>query len=177
MPNPKPTIIKPFPEDKFKALQEHVKHIRKLFDAPGVPYHDADAPPESRFNRWSWHNAPMMVELHHSPKFIALASKTFGVDVKPSYVYLSMYGSEGVCPKHVDRPQCQYTIDLAVNQDAMWPIYVSDQSYMLQEGEALCYSGTGQEHYRNPMKQDSHATFIDLVFFHWVPTNWMGRKD
>jgi len=173
----KPVILRPFDDKTFAAIQEHVKHIRMAFDAPGAIYHDVDAPENNKFNRFCWHNLPKLVELHHSPKLITLASETFGVNVKPSYAFLSMYGPDGVCPKHTDRPQCQFTIDLVLNQDAEWPIYVDGVAYSLKEGEALCYSGTGQEHYRNPMNQDSKATYIDLAFFHWVPTNWIGRKE
>lgn len=173
----KPTIIRPFDEKTFASLKEHVKHVRMVVDAPGLPYHDAGFPDNERFNRWAWHNLPRLVELHHSPKLITLASDTFGVDLKPSYAFLSMYGPDGVCPLHTDRPQCQFTIDLVINQDSAWPIYVDGEPYLLGEGEALCYSGTRQPHFRKPMKEDSKATYIDLAFFHWVPTNWMGKRE
>ena len=119
----------------------------------------------------------MLHALHHSPELLDFAHKTFGVAVKPSYVFLSMYGPEGVCPLHTDRPQCQFTIDLQINSDGEWPIYVDGQPHVLKDGEALCYSGTGQPHFRKPMATDSTATKMDLAFFHFVPINWMGKTD
>lgn len=174
----KPTIILPFSEDALVRLREHVSQIRLAYDWPGIPYHDASHAPADKFNRWFWHNLPLLVEMHHHPELLALASDVFGQPVKPSYVFLSMYGPEGVCPPHQDRPQCQFTIDLLINsnhKNVAWPIYVDKIPYILRTpGEALAYSGTNQLHFRNPMQEDSDATKVDLAFFHFVPTTWMG---
>lgn len=175
---PEPMIIQPFSQRQFKRLQEHIHHVRNCFDWPGVPYHDWQEPEEKRFNRWHWHNLPYLKAIHHDPNFIKLASKHFGTNVKPSYVFLSMYGKEGVCPPHTDRPQCQFTIDLVVHQDAPWPIYIEEKPYLIEApGKAVAYSGTGQAHYRKPMKSDSKATMMNLAFFHFVPANWQGALD
>jgi hypothetical protein len=183
----KPTLIRPFDKKTFDEIKEHVGHIRKAYDWPGIPVHDANDPEDNKFSRWFWHNLPMLKQLHHSPELIMKASKVFGEPVKPSYVFTSLYDANGVCPVHRDRPQCRYTIDLCIDQDDVWPIYVEDledknpdklarcKPYILKPGEALCYSGTGQTHYRKPMKEDSKATWINLAFFHWVPTSWMGE--
>lgn len=171
-----PAIISPFDKETFAKLKEHVRHIRMAFDAPGNPYHDANEPEFGRFNRWQWHSLPMMIELHHSPELIALASMVFGTPVKPSYSFLSMYGKDGVCPPHKDRSPCQFTIDLQIESDGQWPIYIENEPFLLKDGEALCYSGTDQLHYRRSMQEIPGMTFMNLAFFHWVPTNWMGEK-
>lgn len=44
----------------------------------------------------------------------------------PSYVALSMYSDRGVCRPRRDRPQCKHTVDLCINQDKPWPIYVEN---------------------------------------------------
>lgn len=172
---PEPKIIKPFNEETFQRIKTHVTEVRKIFDWPGIDYHDKDAPKEDKFNRWHWHNLPMLREIHNDPAFIFMVSDLAGQKLQPSYVFLSMYGPEGICPLHKDRPQCQFTLDLAVNQDAEWPIYIEEKPYNLKEGEAVFYSGTGQAHYRKAMKEDSKATFSDLAFFHFVPANWQGQ--
>jgi hypothetical protein len=183
---PAPQIFTPWPVDgaKFNGLANHVKQIRSIFDWPGVPYHDDDQPADNKFNRWQWHNLPWLRALHHSPSFIVQASELAGEELKPSYVFLSMYGEDGVCPNHVDRPQCRYTVDLVIDQDAVWPIYVGEhkdtpleecKGYQLEIGQALFYSGTDQLHYRHVMSQDSKATFCDLAFFHFCPVSWMGE--
>jgi hypothetical protein len=171
-----PTIFRPFESLQFAELKRHTGEIRRAFDYPGIPYHDADEEnKDNKFNRWQWHNLPLLVEMHHDHEFIKTVSDMLGVKVKPSYVFLSMYGPDGVCPLHVDRPQCQFTVDLAIEQDAIWPIYINDKPIALQEGEAVLYSGTGDPHFRKPMSEDSLATYCTLAFFHFVPTTWMGR--
>lgn len=172
---PEPTIFHPFSQRTLRPVQEHIKHVRKCFDWPGIAYHDKDAPENDKFNRWFWYNLPMLKHLHYDPNFIKLASRIFNQPLKPSYVFLSMYGPDGVCPVHTDRPQCQFTIDLQLRADGHWPIYVEDKQYILENGQALAYSGTGQVHYRKPMQEDGKCTFMDLAFFHFVPTSWQGE--
>lgn len=172
---PKPIVIRPFTDDVFAEIQNHVKEVRRIFDWPGIPYHDENEPTENKFNRWYWHNLPLLRMKHIDHTFVQYVSKLAGQNLQPSYAFLSMYGPEGVCPQHTDRPQCQFTVDLCINQDAEWPIYVDDEAYILKPGEALFYSGTGQPHYRKPMKEDSKATFCDLAFFHFAPIAWQGR--
>lgn len=173
--NLEPKIIRPFSEEVFADLSKHVKEVRRIFDNPGNPYHDNAVEAGRQFNRWQWHNLPLLVKLHHSRALVNLACDTFGRDLKPSYVFLSMYGPEGVCPLHQDRPQCQFTMDLLIHGAEEWPIYVNEKPYISNPGDALCYSGTGQPHYRKPMKEDSKAVMADLAFFHFVPTEWIGE--
>ena len=179
-------ILRPFSDEQFSDIKKHITEVRRLFDWPGIRLHDADQAEAERFNRWYWHNLPLLKAFHNDPKFIAQACEIFGTAVKPSYVFLSMYGSQGICPVHTDRPQCLYTIDLAVNQDATWPIYIGSQQgtptedckpYILQEGEAVCYSGVNNKHYRKAMAVDSKATYADLAFFHFADARWMGTED
>ncbi len=173
-------VIRPFSDAVNADIKQHVREVRRAFDAPGAIYHDTKEAPDNKFNRWFWHNLPVLVTLHHSKELIAKASEVFGEEVKPSYAFLSMYGPDGVCPLHTDRPQCKYTIDMVVRQDAQWPIYVlaagetEARSFLLNEGDALAYSGTDHPHHRLPMDKDSKATFCDLVFFHFVPINFFG---
>lgn len=192
-----PKIVQLLPLQVFKEVQQNVREIRRAFDWPGIAYHDADVTdPMQKFNRWYWHNLPLLTFIHHSAPIIALASEICGQPMKPSYCFLSMYGPEGVCPLHTDRPQCQFTIDLQISSNGDWPIYVDETPYTLKDGEALCYSGTGQPHYRKQMSEDSRRhfskeeqvkldtnelnkpmTFMNLSFFHFVPVTWMGATN
>lgn len=181
----KPHVFRPFDDETFANIKEHVAHVRRCFDSPGAEYHDKDAAEGARFNRWYWHNLPMLVALHHSPAFIAAASEIFGELVKPSYVFLSMYGPAGICPPHTDRPQCKYTIDLLVDQDGgTWPIEIHDNAaedsnrtqILLKPGEAVAYSGTQNRHYRDTMTLvNPTPTFANLAFFHFVPAGFVGN--
>lgn len=175
-----PVVFQPFSRAVHKAIARHVAEVRKLYDWPGMPYHDWDQPPENRFNRWQYHNLPMLVQLHHDPRFVAKVSQLVKEALRPSYVFLSMYGKDGVCPCHTDRPQCYMTVDYMVDTDAEkapWPIYIEGKAYVLKPGEAVLYSGTGQEHYRKPMGEVSDASFANLAFFHFVPTRFLGSRD
>lgn len=169
-----PQVIKPFSARVLKDLKLHTAEIRRCFDWPGIPYHDKDVPDAQRMNRWFWHDLPLLKKLHNSPQFRALADKLFGEALKPSYVFLSMYGKDGVVPLHTDRPQCYRTIDLQIDSDGLWPIHVDDKPYLLQNGEALCYSGTEQPHFRNPMKDAPSVSFMNLAFFHFVSVDYQG---
>lgn len=188
--NPEVSVITPFSPSFLKGMQVHAREVRRLFDYPGSGYLDErginqnmldkDGQPVKDvykgkiFNRWYIHKPPVFDAIHKSKEMTDLASKTFGLRLKPSYSFLSMYGPSGVCPLHMDRPQCQYTIDIQLNSDGQWPIYVSDNEFVLKNGEALCYSGTGQPHYRKPMAVNGECTYMDLVFFHFVPYEWEG---
>jgi hypothetical protein len=179
-----PQIIRPFSEDIFLDLKTHVEEIRRCFDWPGVDLHDKNDTPENKMNRWFWHNLPLLKHLHHSKEFRELADDLFRERLKPSYVFLSMYCPKGLVPLHTDRPQCYRTIDLQISSDGVWPIYIDETPHILEESQAICYSGTGQPHYRKPMVEDSKnfsghgpATYMNLAFFHFVSADWMGSLD
>lgn len=172
-----PFVDRPFDAIDLNNLVNHAGQIRRLYDWPGIPYHDANEPEAARFNRWCYYQPPVFVAAHRRRDFVAHASKVFGVQVVPSYVFVSLYGPDGVCPPHTDRPQCRYTIDLCLDQDGTWPIYVEDKPYVLDRGDALYYSGSTMLHYRHPMAdepKETRPTFCNLAFFHFVPAGFMG---
>ena len=120
------------------------------------------------FNRFFSHNEPFFCYLHD--QLSEPASKIFGEKVKPSYVFYSEYGKNGVCPFHTDRPQCKYTIDYCINQDEKWPIYVDNNEIVLNPNDAVCYSGTDSLHYRKKIT----GKYCTMLFFHFVPINFEG---
>jgi hypothetical protein len=151
------------------------------------------------FNRTFIHNPKFLIDVHHQLE--SFASDIFGEDVKKSYCFLSNYGDGAVCPMHVDRPQCKWTIDYLIDQnhDEPWPLFVSEtyedneqlgpfdaanfenlikkhnwSSALLYPNDAACYSGTNQIHFRNkaPLNHSSK-----LVFFHFVPKGFNGSLD
>lgn len=167
--------------DVERGVRDHVREVRRLFDWPGIPYHDANAAPEARFYRWQVHNPPLLVQVHHRGDLVERVSHLVGMPLKPSYCFLSMYGPEGVCPEHRDRPQCAVTVDYLVSSDAQdnpWPLRIHQQDgwreYRLHPGDAVVYSGEEQAHCRDPMASHSDATYANLVFFHFVPVCFSG---
>lgn len=78
------------------------------------------------FVRTYAHNVPFFVRIHQ--QLADLASEIFGEPLKPSYSFLSMYQDNGLCPLHIDRPQCYRTIDYLIRQTQPkpWPILIGD---------------------------------------------------
>ena len=109
-----------------------------------------------------------------------------------SYNFLSRYGAKGKCDLHMDHPDAMYTFDYCIEQDAVWPIYLSrvvewptvefarafspeaiiaDPVYdfaehLLRPNQALLFNGSSQWHYRRPK---AAGGFCHLLFFHYVP--------
>lgn len=159
-----PVIARVFPEEIFLFLQRQVAAMKPALK--NVPYAD------TVFHRHHFHNPPALACLREL--LVPQACEIFGEKVKPSYVFLSLYGDKGVCPPHTDREQCKYTIDLCIAQQKPWDIFVEGRAFTLEEGEALCFSGTDQQHWREPIEPDN---FCDLAFFHFVPVGFKGSLD
>jgi len=149
---------------------------------------------QEMFFRHFIHNPPLLSQIH-----LVLTKKAreiFNEDLKPSFSFISLYGSEGKCPLHTDRPQCYRTIDVCINQGEIWPIYVNvkpefqnlstealaepklatkvketSERFDLIPGQALCYAGHSSPHWRNNI---TPGNFCDLVFFHFVRSDFDG---
>jgi hypothetical protein len=148
----------------FESIKAHVSGIANRLEAT--------PPDDLKFNRHTVHNEPELVRIHKDME--PWLSGVLGRPVKKSYVFLSIYRKDGICPRHVDRPQCQYTVDVCISQVWPWKIYVDDLPYELRENEALLYSGTGSPHYRQRMKEGNHC---HLIFFHFVSIDYEGSLD
>jgi hypothetical protein len=172
-----PTIIKNiFHEDIVYLIKKNVQYLKDSGEL------ELDT---TEFRRRSVHNDPFFVEIHHmiTERF----NKWTGLNTKPSYVYGSFYGDRGVCPPHVDRPQCKYTLDYCINQKEPWAIYVNStddvhqttreklkqnaKPYMLNENDGLILSGTQHWHYRDEINT---GNYCDLLFFHFVDVDFQG---
>jgi hypothetical protein len=116
------------------------------------------------------YNSALLTDFHKS--LTDVASRISGHPLMPSYNFISMYGKDGMCPAHFDRPQCEYTLDIQISCDVNWPIYVKNTEYILENGDALFYSGTNHFHYRR--KCPTNMTHCHMVFFHFVNINFKG---
>jgi hypothetical protein len=107
---------------------------------------------ETGFVRTYAHNVPFFVSIHH--QLIEVASDLFGESVKPSYSFLSMYQDNGICPLHIDRPQCRYTIDYLIRQTQPepWPILIGDH---MTDEQRIAIDETGAGHPDTPEKIDA----------------------
>lgn len=128
----------------------------------------------SIFGRFWIHEHWFFSDLHKT-KILEIAKKVFGEDIKPSYSGMSIYCDDwSICPPHFDRPQCKYSIDLCLKQNEPWSIYIDGKEFLLQENEALIYSGTDHYHWRDRIKPGNKVT---MVFFHFVDSDFSGPLD
>lgn len=146
------------------------------------------------FGRVIKHDDPFFNELQQS--VLGKVSKLAGEELDCSYNFLSLYTNLGVLLPHMDAPVAKWTLDYCIEQSAPWPIHLSKlqpwpeegdfqsenwaneiklnpenefQSYELQEGNALLFSGSSQWHYRERIAQSQGKHFCHLIFFHFVP--------
>lgn len=115
-----------------------------------------------------------------------------GTPLVSSYNFLSRYGAMGKCDLHMDHPDAMYTFDYCIEQDAVWPIYLSRVAewptaqlartfdpdaimgdpdhdfaeHLLRPNRALLFAGSSQWHYRKPKQAGG---FCHLLFFHYYP--------
>lgn len=151
---------------------------------------DQQASENANFGRDVVWDHPFFLELQEQvrPRIEALV----GTPLTSSYNFLSRYGANGKCDLHMDHPDAMYTFDYCIEQDAVWPIYLSsvvdwptaefartfdpetiiaDPTYdfaehLLHPNRALLFNGSSQWHYRRPKVAGG---FCHLLFFHYVP--------
>ena len=116
--------------------------------------------------------------LHAAPDQIG-----FGNMLKPSYCIVATYPRGASLPKHVDRPQCDFTLSVLVDydgladgDDAPWPLELdlpdgTTRAVTWGAGDGLLYRGADLPHARGPLPAAS-ATYL---FFHWVLPTHKGR--
>ena len=103
--------------------------------------------------------------------------------LKPSYCIVATYPRGASLPKHVDRPQCAFTLSVLVDydgladgDDAPWPLELdladgTTHAATWGAGDGLLYRGADLPHARGPLPTAS-ATYL---FFHWVLPSHKGR--
>lgn len=123
-------------------------------------------------------------------------SEWAGEELECSYNFLSLYTNLGVLNPHIDAPAAKWTLDYCIEQSAPWPIHLSKvlpwpenwennsenwvkdvkndsenefESFQLQEGNAIFFSGSSQWHYRERIQQQTNHNFCHLIFFHFIP--------
>lgn len=129
------------------------------------------------FKRKEAHNHSLFSALHFLMR--ERIENLLDRNLKNTYTFASMYfEGAGECPKHVDRPQCKYTVDLCIGQKQVWPFFAEfggeKLEFHLEPGDALILSGTDHPHWREKIQD---GNFCDLAFFHFVDRNFNGGLD
>ncbi|HXJ84034.1 MAG TPA: hypothetical protein VMS64_35790 [Candidatus Methylomirabilis sp.] len=153
------------------------KHYRALLAGGEVPKGDWLE------DRYGLHSEVMASFLHQQLR--GLVGEIAGEPVKPSFVYFGSYRPGAVLPRHLDRPQCQFTISLLVDYDpdpdgpCGWPLYLENPrtpdavaAADLAIGDGAFYRGQEVFHYRHALPADHRAT---LIFLNYVREGFTGR--
>lgn len=132
--------------------------------------------------RYRAHNDPVLRTLQ--ARLTPLISHVVGVPVKPSYAYLAAYTQGAVLHRHVDRPQCEYSLTIAVDYtpeptlEASWPIRLGlpDAEVLVYQslGDALVYAGPRVVHFREALPEGHISTSLLL---HYVNLNFRGSLN
>jgi len=174
-----------FDESTLSELKELISHA----DVHRTPQHEL-----RDFGRFVVHDLPYANALQKS--ITDMVGDLVGEPVEPRYNFLSMYWEMGVCGVHMDAPFAKWTVDFCIEQSSLWPIHFSKivpwpeegvnpnedwqdaiksdpanrfESYEMQPGEALIFSGSSQWHYRDPIERANAENFCNLLFFHFIP--------
>jgi hypothetical protein len=177
-------------------LLKEIRHISRSLSPGELELHEA-----ASFGRWVVHDHPRLMEVQKD--LTKLVSELAGEVVEPCYSFLSMYSQLGRCPIHMDAPQAKYTLDICIDQSQPWEIHFSRivpwpeagvdgddwddrirndpaldfESFALEPGEAILFSGSSQWHYRDPIPKPGRKAYCDLLFFHYIPAGTRQRVD
>ncbi len=142
------------------------------------------------------HDHPTMNEIQR--KLVRRMEELVEEPVEASYNFLALYTPRGVCHVHLDAPDAKWTLDVCLEQSAPWPIHFSEvipwpeelpredgawreeiersrdrafQTYAMEPGQALVFSGSSQWHYREPFTGCSGACGLAKR------STWFGQPD
>jgi len=127
------------------------------------------------------YNDPTIVFLHLQTK--DMLSYVTESDLRPTFSIMGLYHPGGALHKHVDRPQCEWNISLALdqnpedsNKDTIWPLYLEAKDgtaykSLLEMGDGCLYQGTKTHHWRDPL---THNYTLLTAFMHYVTPSYDG---
>jgi hypothetical protein len=99
---------------------------------------------------------------------LPLMQEETGLTLYPTYTYGRIYWKGSTLAKHKDRPSCQYSATLCIDNDPEpWPIYMDGKKVSLQAGDMAIYKGCEVEHWRDPYEGNQQIQ----LFLHYVDAN------
>lgn len=141
---------------EYKMMEDVCKHLYPTANLADLC--------ENTFARYS----PLMMEalaVHLQPKI----EEAVGMKLYPTYSYARIYYKGSDLKYHFDRESSEVTVSVCLQQDAIWPLYVKNESGVeheinLEIGDAGIYSGRKHAHWRNPLEQETHIQcFLQYV--------------
>lgn len=101
-------------------------------------------------------------------------------NLQPAYSYARIYYNGSVLKKHKDRPSCQYSATVCIQNDKEpWPIFMEDldgnaNSVLLYPGDMIVYCGDKLQHWREEFQGEKqiqcfiHYVDIDDIYANFV---------
>jgi hypothetical protein len=164
-------LIHPF---NLAALRRYYRHVIRR---GAIPLGDVQSP-----RRYAAHDESVARFFHH--QVANAVGAVVGEAIKPSYVYLASYLSGAELKKHIDRPQCEFSVTLCLDFSpepelaTSWPICLDTPEGTVTVyqalGDGLVYRGTKVPHYRHVLAEGNTSTSI---FFHYVPADFSGPLE
>ena len=88
-----------------------------------------------------------------------------GKKLYPTYSYSRIYWHDAILEKHIDRPSCQYSATVCIDNDPEpWGIFMGGTEILLEPGDIVCYKGCEIEHWRELYNGNQQIQ----VFLHYV---------
>jgi hypothetical protein len=70
-----------------------------------------------------------------------------------------------LAPHHDTFDQPRFTFDYQLGSNISWPIFVEGKEAILEDNDALTFSGTHQVHWR-PEREWTEGEYVDMIFCH-----------
>ena len=99
---------------------------------------------------------------------LPLMEEQTGLELYPTYTYGRIYWKGSTLSPHKDRPSCQYSATLCIDNDPKpWPIFMEGKKILLNPGDIAIYKGCDVEHWREPYEGNQQIQ----LFLHYVDAN------
>lgn len=91
-------------------------------------------------------------------------SKQTKKNLRPTYGFCRIYTKGCELKPHKDRPTCEYSLSINLQQSHKWGIFFDKKEVILGVGDAVLYKGCEVEHYRPKFEGDEYIQ----LFLHYV---------
>jgi len=152
----------------FKMMRDTTKYLSGLSDDEfKIEYSDTQVP--KSFNHYSAYCFESLL-VYLKPKM----EEIIGKELYATYCYARIMQAGASMAKHRDRPSCQYSATLCIQDDKThpYPIYIENYEgevscVTLEPGSMLVYHGTQLNHWRQEFFGSEHIQ----TFLHYVDAN------
>jgi hypothetical protein len=102
---------------------------------------------------------------------LPLMEEQTGLELYPTYTYGRIYWKGSTLAAHKDRPSCQYSATLCIDNDPKpWPIFMEGKKILLNAGDIAIYKGCDVEHWREPYKVINKYSYFYIML---MPTGFI----